>query len=248
MATYVLDTNGLGSARVQVVVEIDNSRVEVDRAATPWKATLDLTILTAGLYHPPAVPIDERLELTLGPGEVDSGWWLVPREVWLPAGVSQVRVLLRDVGSGFSGLVTQRVEVPDVDQPYLSTPLLTDRTLPPSRAGEPPRLVPAARRRFGRNGPLHCQYEVFSFGGLSLPGVPQLYGAYALEAADGRVVSEEAPTRIETDGDRAIRRLVLPVQALPGGTYTLVVNVQDRLVGRTITSRATFDLDRDEKR
>jgi len=242
MAAFVLDTNGLGSARVQVIVEIDNGRIQVDRKASPWKATLDLSILTAGLYHAPAVPVDERLELTLGPGEVGSGWWLVPREVWLPAGVFQVRALVRDVASGFAGLVTQRVEVPDVDHPYLSTPILADRTLPPLRPTDPPRLVPTASRRFRARGPLYCQYEVFGFGGQNLAGVPQLFGAYALEGPDGRVVSQQALAPIETDGQRAIRRLFFPEGSLAEGSYSLVVTVEDRLAGRTLATRAAFEV------
>jgi VWFA-related protein len=242
VAAYVADTNGAGAARVVVVLEIDNGRVTVSRTTSPWRATLDLSIVTAGLFHAPAIPVDERLQLTLGPGDVGNGWWLVRRELWLPAGVSQIRVLVRDTVSGAAGLVTQRVEVPDIDRPYLSTPMFSDRTLPPLRPGEPPRLVPTARRVFGERETLYCQFEVFGFGGFNLAGVPQLFAGYTLERPDGSVVSQEPPKLIDTDGYRAVRRLALPLAGLEAGTYVLNLAIQDRLAGRTLTSRASFEV------
>ncbi len=216
MAAYVTDTNGTGSARIQVVLEIDNGQVEVNRSLTPWKAGLDLSILAAGLFRAPTVPVDEHLDLTLQPGDVGNGWWLVTREFMLPPGVAQIRALVRDAATGHAALVAERIEVPDVDQPYLSTPLVSDRTLPPLHPGEPPRLLPTARRRFEPNGTLYCQYEVFSFGGLSLVGVPQLFGGYTLERPDGSVVSEEPPS-CDRDGRAPGRAPDRPAPGEAGG-------------------------------
>jgi hypothetical protein len=230
----------MGKARVQVVVEIDNSRVRIDTVPTPWRATLDLTILAAGLDREPLVPSDERLHMSLTAREVASGWWLVPRGVWLPPGVTQLRVFVRDVLSGASGLATLRLVVPDVSEPYLSTPLLTDRVIPAASPNQPPQLVPSAHRRFGGRRPLYCQYEVFTFGGETLRGVPQLFGSYLLQGRDGRVVSSDRPTLIETDSRRAVRRIALPAEGLEEGPYDLVITVEDRLAGHTLTTRVPF--------
>lgn len=244
LAAYVRDNDGVSKVRVQVVVEIDNSKVLIDRVPTPWRATLDFTIMAAGLDRAPLVPFDERLHMSLTPGEVTPGWWLVPRDVWLPAGVAQLRVFVRDVLSGASGLATLRLVVPDVAESYLSTPLLTDRALPASSPDERPQLVPAAHRRFEGKGPLYCQYEVFTFGGQDLAGVPQLLGSYLLQGPDGRVVSADQPTLIETDGTRAVRRIVLPVESLDEGPYDLAVTVEDRLARHTLTARVPFVIER----
>jgi hypothetical protein len=240
LAAYVQDTDHAGKARVQIVVEIDNGRVQVDKTSVPWRATLDLTILVAGLERAPLVPVDERLSLSLEVKDVGNGWWLVPREVWLPPGVAQVRVFARDTLSKAEGVVTERLVVPDVDQPYLSTPVITDRTLPRPKAGEPARLVPTAERRFGRERPLVCQYEVYSFGGRTLEGVPQLVASYTLERGEGQVVSADAPTPIETDGFHALRRITLSPEKLEAGSYQLVVRVEDRLAQRALTARTQF--------
>ena len=243
IAAYVQTNDGVGKARVQVVVEIDNSRVQIDRVPDPWRATLDLTILAAGLDRAPLVPFDERLHMSLDSGKVTPGWWLVSRDVWLPPGVTQLRVFVRDVLSGVSGLATLRLVVPDVAEPYLSTPLLTDRALPTSKPGEPPELVPTAHRHFGGKGPLYCQYELFTFGGQTLRGVPELLGSYLLQGPDGRVVSADQPTLIETEGRRVVRRIVLPAERLAEGPYALTITVEDRLARHTLTARVPFVID-----
>jgi VWFA-related protein len=240
LAAYVKDTNGFGMARVQIALEIDNSQVHVDRTTTPWKASLDMTVMAASPFRPPAVPIDERMDLSLRPGDVGSGWWLVPRELWLPPGLVQLRVFVRDRGTGESGRATQRLVVPDVDQPYLSTPVISDRTLPPVRQGAPPRLLASAQREFDKKRPLFCQFEVYTFGGQDLRGVPRLNAGFVLQKADGQQVGAGPSTLIKTEGHYAARRIALPVEDLDDGPYVLVLTVQDELAHRTLVARAPF--------
>ena len=240
LSSYIQDTDHSGHARLGLAVEIENSHVRVDKTGSPWHAALDLTILVAGLDRPPEVPLDERLNLSLGRNDVGNGWWLIQREAWLPPGVAQVRVLVRDVLSGAEGLVTQRLIVPDVEGPYLSTPILTDRVVPSGKSGEPPRLVPTARRHFEKGRPLFCQYEVYNFGGLALRGLPRLVASYTLQKVGGEVVSSDPPTPIETRGEHAVRRITLPTERLEPGPYLLEVRVEDQLAQRTLTTRADF--------
>ena len=104
-----------------------------------------------------------------------------------------------------------------------------DRTQPPLVPGEPPRVVPTALRRFARGRPVHCQYELFGFGGHDMPGVAQVAGGYTLQAADGRAIEIAPPTLIATDGRRVVRRITIPTERLEPGAYELLLNVEDRL-------------------
>ncbi|PYQ46386.1 MAG: hypothetical protein DMF78_26470 [Acidobacteria bacterium] len=228
-----------GGARVQVVVEVDGSRLQIDKTAAGSKAALELTILAVARDRPTVLPLRESLDIGRRPEDV-AGWLALFREVRLPPGVAQVRATLRDRAGGATGTVTARVEVPDIDAPYLSTPLLTDRTQPPLVPGEPPRLVPTALRRFTHGRPLHCQYEVFGFGGRDMPGVAQVAGGYTLQAEDGRVIEMVPPTLIATDGTRVVRRITIPTERLEPGAYELLLSVEDRLARRAFSARAAF--------
>jgi hypothetical protein len=100
--------------------------------------------------------------------------------------------------------------------------------------------VPTARRRFTQGRPLHCQYELFGFGGRDLPGVPRVAGGYTLQAADGRTIETVPLTPIATDGHRVVRRISLPTGGLEPGAYELLLSVEDRLAERAFSARETF--------
>jgi VWFA-related protein len=242
MALNLQGPDGAGGARIQIVVEADGSRLQVARTAQGAKASLELNILAVSRDRPTVLPLGETIDISLRPNEA-ADWWALFREVRLPPGVAQVRTTVRDPVSGALGTVTARIEVPDIEAPYLSTPFLTDRTQPPAAAGEPPRLVPTALRRFTRGRPLHCQYELFGFGGRDMPGIAQVLGGYTLRNADGVEIAVVPPTLISTDGRRVVRRITLPTAHLEPGAYELQVNVEDRLAGRAFTAREAFFLE-----
>jgi hypothetical protein len=239
MLPYVQGPDGAGSARVLVALELDGAGVGVAKTGADNRAALELSIVAVMRDRPKVLPLVQRLDLTLTESQLQ-GWWALFREVRLPPGVAQVRATVRDTTSGRLGSVSQRVEVPDVEAPYLSTPLLTDRTQPPLEAGEPPRLVPSAQRGFAARATLYCQYEVFGFGGRDMPGVARVRGGYTLKAADGRIVTMTPPTPIETDGSRVVRRLAIPLDRLEPGWYELTLDVEDQLAQRRLAAREWF--------
>jgi len=238
LASYIQGPDGAGAARVLVVLEVDGAHVKARSTPEGRSATLALTVLAVARDRNRVAPLAQSIDVKLA--DKDLGvWWALFREVRLPPGVSQIRVLVRDKATGAVGTIAQRIDVPDVDAPYLGTPLITDRTQPSPEKDEPPRLVPSAGRRFARDRPLYCQFELFSFGGRSMPGVPQVTGGYTLER-EGDVVAEVPPTPIATDAHRVVRRLVLPPEQLEPGLYDLTVTVEDALAQRTLTARESF--------
>src|SRR6185503_546061 len=106
--------------------------------------------------------------------------------------------------------------------------------------GEPPRLVPSATRQFPPGGVLFCQYEVFGFGGRSMPGVARVLGGYTLKGPNGAPLAIVPATRIATDGQRVVRRLAIPLDGLAPGRYELTLDVEDQLARRSFSARETF--------
>ncbi|HZM52166.1 MAG TPA: hypothetical protein VFE68_16800, partial [Vicinamibacteria bacterium] len=239
LAASLQAPDGAGKAHVQMVMEVDGSRLRLEEAPEGAKAALELTVLAVARDRPTVVPLGETINVALT-SKKGAEWWTFVREVRLPPGVAQIRATVRDKAGVAAGTVTARIEVPDLEAPYLGTPLLTDRTQPPLVRGDAPRLVPTARRRFTQGRPLHCQYEVFGFGGRDMPGVPQVAGGYTLQAADGRVIETVAPTLIGTDGHRVVRRISLPTARLEPGAYEILFDVQDRLAQRAFAGREAF--------
>jgi VWFA-related protein len=240
VAPYVFEADKTGLARVLVALEVGTSTIPAG-AGERHQATLDLTIVGLSRDQPRLFPVSERMKLDLE-GTAVGGWLILSREIRLPAGIAQVRVVLRDVATGRAGTVTQRLVVPALDQPYLATAILTDRIDMPR--GGSPRLVPLAHRRFRPRGHLFCSYEVFGMTNASGEATTQVAGGYTLQAEGGRVVSAAPPTPIAVDlGGRVVRLLALPLAGLEKGNYELTLEVVDKASGRSLVTHEAFALD-----
>ena len=128
------------------------------------------------------------------------------------------------------------------------------RDLPVEPPARRPRAAVRRRRRAGAPGAervapipadrtLFCQYELFGYAGSGLAGISRVRGGYAITDEAGRTVAGEAPSAITTDGSRVVRRLALPLTSLPPGRYTLTLQVEDQLAGRTFTAREAFEVE-----
>jgi VWFA-related protein len=237
VAPYVIEPDEDGLARVLVAVEVDTA--PLTRGATAGRRTaLDLTVVGVSRDQPKTAVLDQRLDLKLDPAATES-WLTLSREIRLPAGVSQVRVLVRDLGTGKTGRAWSRFEVAPLDRPFLSTPVLTNRM--ERRKGAPPRLVPVARRQFPARGSLFCQYQAHGFTDAQGRVSVQVAGGYTLQSLSGRVIAAAAPTpiAIALDG-RLVRMLAFPLEGLPDGEYELTLEVVDQAAGRRLVVRELF--------
>jgi VWFA-related protein len=242
VAPYVLEADKTGFARVVVALEVDTSTIPLTGTGERHQATLDLTVLGLSRDQARLFPVDERMKIDLE-GKATGGWLTLSREIRLPAGVAQVRVLVRDLATNRVGTVAQRLVVPALDGPYLATPILTDRIETPR--GGSPRLVPLAHRRFRPEGRLYCAYEVFGMKDSQGRATTRVAGGYTLQATGGRVVSAAPPTPIAVDlGGRVVRMLALPLDGLEEGDYELILEVVDQASGRTLTTHEAFVLER----
>jgi VWFA-related protein len=242
LASYVLGAEKGGLARVLVVLELDTSRVTFHREGKGQRGAVDLTLIGMNRDSERTFPLDERVRVDLGPKSA-GGWMTLTRELRLSAGVAQVRALVRDVASGLGGTVTQRLEVPALDGPYLATPVVTDRMV--AFPGQAPRLVPVAYRRFRPQGILFCSYEVLGMTNARGESTTRVTGGFTLRGPDGQIVRQAEPTPIAVAlGGKVVRLFAFPLAGLEAGEYNLVLDVVDEGSGRSLQSHETFVLER----
>jgi VWFA-related protein len=240
-APYVLEAGAAGQARILVVIELDTSRLALKGERDRRTGAVDLTVLGMSRDLGKTFPLDERVQIDL-PEKAVGGWMTLSREIRLPPGVAQVRVLVRDVASGVAGTVTQRLEIPGQDGPYLATPIVTDRMI--AERGQAPRLMPVAHRLFRARGHLFCSYEVVGMTNAKGEATARVSGGFTLRKSDGRILSQEAPTPIAVAlGGKVRRLLALPLTGLAAGEYELVLDVVDEATGRTLHSSESFALE-----
>jgi VWFA-related protein len=242
LATYVSDAATPALARVRVALEVGAASFVVSDTEDGGKVTFDLMLLGASRDQRVVYPIHERIEATLRGKESRPEWWTFTRELQLPAGVSQLRALVRDVSTGRTGTVAQRFEVPALDGFRLSTPILSDRVEASVAGGQGTTLL-VAHREFRREGYLHGQYEVFG------AGPTPVQAGYSLRAADGSLVREEAATPIDPGpSGRLVRNLSLPLDGLPEGSYELQIHVDKGPGTPALEAREPFALAGGESR
>jgi VWFA-related protein len=244
LATYVFDASTPALARVMVALEVGMAPFTAARAEGGGKVTLELMLLGASRDKGEVFPIRERIEATLRGRGSRAEWWTFTRELRLPAGVSQLRALVRDVATGRMGTVAQRFEVPPVDAFRLSTPILSDRVQPSSAAGGREAPVLVARREFRPEGRLYCQYEVFGAGPVRGSG-NAVQGSYSLHLSDGSLVRDGPPTPIVPGANgRLVRMLGLSLDGLREGPYELRIRVEGAVGTPALEVREPFVLAR----
>jgi hypothetical protein len=176
-----------------------------------------------------------------GPGSAWEGWLALQRDLELPAGVSQARVVLRDAFLGRVGATTIRFEVPPAGGLRLATPVLTDRLRPRER-GVPPEPVLLARREFASGGRLYCHFQVLGMG-TGAPDAGTIESRFLLRHAGGSTVTEGKPGPLSVGADgRLIGLMGVPLEGLAAGPYELVLRVEDLANGRVLEQTESFQV------
>ena len=238
---YVLEPRRDDAARVLVAVEFDAERLAYEPVGRARRARVEVSVVARlrdaarGFRH------DDTMELTLYEGET-AGWRSYSREFLLPAGVAQVRVVLRDATSGAPGSVTTRVEVPPPGVLRVSTPILSDQVDTEGGEAGRPQVVLAVHREFPAKGPLYVEFEVF--GAAADPsGRPRVSAGLQLWSADRRLVRQAPASPIAPSPDgRVVRFVGMDLQGLEAGPYELVLEVHDEVSGRRLRGRERFSL------
>src|SRR6185295_7722286 len=107
---------------------------------------------------------DQKIEMALLPQTKQSlarTGYLFTRELTLPPGGYQVKVVVRDLGTGRIGSVVHDFEVPNATAFHVTSPILAD-SLEEKSSGDarPPRPVLQVRRSFAPGSRFYVQYSV----------------------------------------------------------------------------------------
>lgn len=247
VAAYSFDEGVLEKSIVVVATEIDVRDVAFRSEEGRLKGELAFLLEaqhreTGEVYYD-----DQKIEMALLPETRQSlgrTGYLFTRELTLPQGGYQVKVVVRDLGTGRIGSVTHDFEVPDPAALHISSPILAD-TLEQRAADDarPPRPVLQVRRTFAPGARLYVQYVVLGAAKDPSTRMPKVSGGYEIRRADGWILKAAAPTPIRPTSLGALMRLQgIALAGATPGDYELVLRARDEIAGRTVEAREPFEI------
>jgi len=242
LAVYAFEERTPGRYRCLLTGEMDVRALGFREEAGRSVAAVDLAFTTVG-RDGSTTEHAQRVEMKLLPAtreKLARDGYLVTREVELPAGVHQARMVVRDVATGRVGSVSHRVDLPPAGSFRMSTPLVSD-ALEPVPKGTPPRLVPIARREFRAGGRVFLSVDVFGAERGDVSGLPRVSMGYEVIRPDGEVLTRLDLKRIDPTADGALHRIVgfVVEDALPG-EYRIEGQVVDEQSGKTLVFTEPF--------
>ena len=247
VAAYTFDEGVLEKSIVVVATEIDvrdlGFRSEDGRFKDELAFLLEAQHRESGeVYYD-----DQKIEMALLPETRQSlarTGYLFTRELTLPKGGYQVKVVVRDLATGRLGSVTHDFEVPDPASLHITSPILAD-TLQQKAADDPqpPRPVLQVRRTFEPGARLYVQYGVLGAVKDQSTRMPKVSAGYEIRRADGTILKAAAPTPIRPTSIGALLRFhgIALTGAAPGD-YELVLRARDEIAGRTVEAREPFEI------
>jgi VWFA-related protein len=207
-------------------------------------AEVDMTGLASDLQmRLSAMPRDggktQTQDLSLHATANGNGWRPARVELKLPAGVYGLRAFLREPSSGRTGVVEQRLVVPEPTGFRLSTPVLTDSVAAPTGSAPAPLPIAHDELKSPADRPLLVSFEVFGATPEAGTGKPQIATAFDLKDSSGRSVAT-APAALLSPSPDGRWQQMIALPALPNGDYALAITAQDRVAGTEQVERRAF--------
>ena len=241
LTAQVLDEKTPGKARCRLVGEIDVRALDTREKEGSPAVSLEVLFATAMPADGKWTPRGRRIDMRLQPGvkeRLESEWYVVSEDVELPAGAYVARLVVRDALSGRIGSVTHRLEVPDLDEVRLATPVIAD-LLEPGPEGKPPWPMAMARREFAAGGRVHVGVQVFRASGKDA-AAPIVTARAEVLRPDGEPLTAVEARPMDVLPDGSLRRLLrLSLGGATPGPHELVVEAVDE-AGRTLVWTEPF--------
>jgi VWFA-related protein len=242
LAVYAFEEKAPGRYRCLLVGDMDVRALGFHEEEGRSLASVDLAFTTVGrdggtTEH--AQRVDMKLLAATRQRLVRDGY-VVAREVELPAGVHQARMVVRDVASGRVGSVSHRIDLPPAHAFRVSTPVVSD-LLEPVPKGTPPRVLPIARREFSAGRRVYLSLDVFGAERGDVTGQPRVSMGYEVVRPDGGVLARLDPKTIDATAEGGLHRLVgFVVEDVLPGEYRIEGQVTDEQTGKTLLFTEPF--------
>lgn len=168
--------------------------------------------------------------------------YMVSRDLVLPSGSYQVKVVVRDLGNGRLGSVFHDFEVPNQSAFRITSPILSDTVETKEVGGNKvPRPVLQVGRRFTPQSTLYVQYSVLGATRGAASHLPQVSAGYEIRRADGSVLKAAPETRMNpTSLGALIRFHGISLGTAQAGQYELILTVRDEITGKALESHQPF--------
>jgi len=251
VAAYSFDEALKDHINVVIAAEIDTRALrfkeEDGRAKDQVAFLVEAQHRESGEYY----RIDEKIEMSLLPEtrqKLEANWYPVVRDLSLPPGGYQMKVVVQDLAGGRIGSVIHEFEVPAPTGFRVSTPILTDTVESPTGAGAPKPVI-LVRRSFAPQSVLYCQFAVY--GATSDPATqkPRVSSAYEIRRAGGAVLKRSPRTTITPTSLGALLRLQgIALPPAEPGPYELLLSIRDEVGNRAIYTKQEFVIEAPETR
>ncbi len=251
VAAYSFDEALKDHINVVIAAEIDTRALrfkeEDGRAKDQVAFLVEAQHRESGEYY----RIDEKIEMSLLPEtrqKLETNWYPVVRDLSLPPGGYQAKVVVQDLAGGRIGSVIHEFEVPAPAGFRVSTPILTDTVESPASAGTPKPVI-LVRRSFAPQSVLYCQFAVYGAASDPATHQPRVSSAYEIRRAGGAVLKRSPRTTITPTSLGALLRLqgtALP--AAEPGPYELLLSIRDEIGNRAIYAKEEFVIEAPDTR
>jgi VWFA-related protein len=232
---------------VLLAAEIDVKDLELTESEGRIRGDVAFLVETQHLQSGEYYNIDEKIEMAMLPETYErlkKTGYVVSRELTLPPGDYQAKVVVKDLASGKIGTVIHDFDVPEPTGLRLSTPLLSN-ALEDQAPGstEPPRPVLRVRRQFEPGSILYVQYSVMGAEKDDQSFLPRVMAGYEIRRADGSVFKRADPTLINPTSIGSLLRLHgINLLGAEPGDYDLVLHVKDSLAGKDLEVHEAFSI------
>jgi hypothetical protein len=245
LTTYAFGPQAGSKVQTLLVAEADLAPLRLQPRNGRYSAMFDSYVLVHDRDRDALERAERTIEVDV-PAEAFAGFSQrglpVQREFALEPGRYQATLLLRDRATGLLGSVRHEFTVPAPGDFRITTPIVTDLVQPPA-AGQAPRPVPIASRRFKPGTHLAAAFEVIGAadGGAAGPAVSV---SYALKRVDGTTVTSAPPQSVKPNAAGRFGVTVgVTLPAAAAGPHELVISVRDERAVRVLEHAEPIEIE-----